>query len=144
MENVSPTLRLILIFKYSLEKGESVRTALLFALESEAFSSQIRSDLFMLKQAHDRGETFQLPLCNKGSIFYRHLLHLIASGLGGEPILKALTELENETYEACLDEMEVYCARLPVMALPPLLFCIFPAIMILILGPVVSSFFAMS
>lgn len=143
MENVSPTLRLILNFRYRLEMGESVGTGLLAALNDEKTPSLIKRDLLQIKNAHDLGQPYNLADGRKVSIFYRHLVHLISRGLAGESILSGLLELEKETFEACIEETEVYCARLPILALPPLLFFIFPAIMLLILGPVVQSFFSM-
>lgn len=143
MENVSPTLRLILSFRYRLEMGESVRTGLLAALNDEQMPQVIKKDLIRIKNAHDLGQSYVLPQGRAESVFYRHLVHLISRGLAGESILSGLLELEKETFESCVDEMEVYCARLPIIALPPLLFFIFPSIMLLILGPVVQSFFSM-
>lgn len=143
MENVSPTLRLILTFRFRLETGDSVRTGLLAALNDQQTPPEVKMDLMRIKNAHDLGQAYVLPQGRSASVFYRHLVHLISRGLAGESILHGLMELEKETFESCLDEMEVYCARLPIIALPPLLFFIFPAIMLLILGPVVQSFFSM-
>lgn len=68
-----------------------------------------------------------------------YLQQLIQRGLKGDPILPALTELEQDLTERALSEIDRQTSTLPIWSLLPLLLFQFPAILLLMVGPVLES-----
>jgi hypothetical protein len=65
----------------------------------------------------------------------RNLILLLEKGLLGEPILQNLTTFAEEVQEQSFAEIELFLAQLPFRMLLPLLFFLFPAFLLLLLGP---------
>jgi hypothetical protein len=55
------------------------------------------------------------------------------------PILAHLIELENEVVRSCESELEEQIQKLPIKLMLPVLFLMFPAYLILLLGPILLS-----
>lgn len=134
MDRLNETLWLALEARRSLEQGDSVKTAVARVCaqpEETRFSRFLRQWQFLV----ERGADYTPMLATVRSPHRRALLTLLARSQRGESIFAALLELENEIHEACEADLERHVARLPFILLVPLLFLMFPAVMILLLGP---------
>ncbi|MFN7728853.1 MAG: hypothetical protein ACK5P7_06830 [Bdellovibrio sp.] len=133
MENVTPTMRLLQSVRYSMEGGESVRQGLVayLQLSPDALSPLVRQWLHLF----ERGASTHAFLGEIQSPVRRHLLLLLEKGLLGEPILQSLTSFAEEVQEQSIAEIELFLAQLPFRMLLPLLFFLFPAFLLLLLGP---------
>jgi hypothetical protein len=136
MENISPTLRLALKISEVMDSGQSVKMGILDFLKTDFsdFSETVRAWLFQIEQNFSS----QLVL-NSTNPYQRVLLICLENGLKGAPIKNQLLEIQNEIQKNCELEIEELAASLPVKLLFPLLFLMFPAFMILILGPFISD-----
>jgi hypothetical protein len=139
MENIAPPLRFLLVIKRNLEKGQSPRQGVLNYLKKEpdAFTEIVAKWYSLVQQGLSTAEIFKL--CP--SLHRRVLLQLVERGIKGESIYPALCQLENEICEACHEEIANKLARLPFLLLVPLLLMQFPAILLLLFGPLLQNFF---
>ena len=139
MESLAPPLALILQVKHSIEKGQSVRQGILSYLKrsSDDFSPHVVQWMAVMHQGQDPN----LRLSAEISMHRKTLLQLLERGLRGESIYNMLLQLEQETIEACQDEINEKIARLPFLLLVPLLLFQFPAFLMLLFGPLLQNFF---
>lgn len=131
MENLAPSLRLILSLRYSLESGRSLNLAIkdYLAVTKDEFAT------FLLKWIHhyEKGEFLDATPALK-SPTQIVLIYLLKSGLEGQSIHSKLVELEREVVERCRNELNSFTHRLSLRLLIPLLLFQFPALLILFLG----------
>jgi len=144
MENLNPTLQLILFLRLGLERGDSLRQLLqefthdrtgLESKDQRSFRLGVLiwwTELEQRRSVPTMPHQLQLPA-------RQNLLHLLTRGLRGESILPALNGLEQDVFEQCLEEMDHQMALLPLQALLPLLLLQFPALLLLLLGPLLSQ-----
>ena len=135
MENISPALILLWEVKRALEKGHAVSWGLqvyLARAQSDAFKNQV--ELWWAAQKNSR------IIYNKSALSptRRYLLEVLEAGLKGQAILQNLYLLENELILSCEDEIQKHVAKLPLLALIPLMFLIFPALMLLLVVPLLK------
>lgn len=130
MEDLTPTLNLILVVREALERGDSLRTALAEFIEND------KSDLklFLIGQIKP-GHKLSRPLKETE----RNILSVLQRGLEGEPILPILKELEQDLVERSEAEIEEFTQKLTLRSLLPLLLLVFPGYLILLLGPTLES-----
>lgn len=140
MDGLNPCFTLIGEVRRSLDSGESVRLALRRYAESsrDPFAGQCARWLVLREKGGDVG----LVLREIRSPHRRALLNLLERGGRGEPIAPALRDFEDEVLEACRAEMDRHLALLPLRLMGPLLVLIFPALMILLFGPLLDAFSA--
>ena len=74
------------------------------------------------------------------SVFRRVLFDLLSEGLRGVAISEKLKELENLVTQECRRNLDEACLVLPYKGLAPLMLFMFPALILLILGPVMKEF----
>ena len=79
----------------------------------------------MLKQ-HQLGQVFKIPENSKMSSYRLFLLELVQQGLNGQPVLKALCELEQELLLQSDDQIERFTSLLPIKVLMLVLLLQFP------------------
>lgn len=132
MANIAPSLLLLWDVKRSLEKGKSVSFGVknyLMRPVQDNFKSNI--EIWWASQTNN------LIIFNKSQLNHkrRYLLDLLEAGLRGHSILTALSDLENELILSCELEIQNYVAKLPFLTLIPLMFFVFPAMMILLIAP---------
>lgn len=133
MEGLAPPLALLLCCRRSLEKGESLRVGIkkYIGQGGDAFASQVSQWIFLIETGRSTTEL----LSKQSSPYRRHLLRILEKGLQREPILPLLHCLEQEIAEACEIEIQNQITTLPYKALLPLVIFIFPAFMMILLGP---------
>lgn len=133
MESLNPTLKLIWQVKKSVEKGQSVRSGIRNYLQTETdpWKKVLTIWQIKLEQGHDVSDVVQ----SQKSPYRKQLLMILEKGLKGEAILPILSQLEKETQEKVEMDLEEYTARVPYILLLPLCLFLFPACLILMLGP---------
>lgn len=150
MENVAPPLILLWEVKRALEKGQSVRVGIknyLHRTKTDTFRHQVAlwwalQNSFSPDQAtknvaqigHPSPPNQLSPLNHQR----RYLLTVLAAGLKGHGILPTLRDLEQGFILSCESEIQDHVSRLPLLALIPLMFLIFPAMMLLLVEPLLK------
>lgn len=137
MEDISPTIILLWEVKRALEKGESIQSGVnryLAKKYNTAFSFQVEQ--WWIFQTNRRMEF------NKSDIYMtrKYLFEILEVGLSGQAILETLKIYEKELIQSCEDEIQSHIARLPLILMIPLMGLIFPALMLLLIGPLLSTF----
>lgn len=140
MEGLSPHLKIVMMLRMSLESGESLRTGIKFYLET--IQDDVSRDLsrwivFIEKPQQVSGSISEVSLTPTRKLIFE----LIRRGLQGEMILQTLIQLEDELCELNKIELERFAASLPMKILMPLLIFQFPALLILLFGPLLRQMF---
>lgn len=135
MENIAPPLVLLWEVKRSLEKGQSVGSGIknyLKYTKTDEFQHQV--EIWWMTQTNSQ------ILYDKTQLNYKrqYLLEVLEAGLKGHSILQTLQSLEDELIMSCEDEIQKYVARLPMLSLIPLMFLIFPAMMLILILPLLK------
>ena len=140
MENVTPTLLLIWDVKRSLEKGTSVAKGIRFFIDrqlKDKFSDFVFkwfNQIQTTKESANEGTNRSLDISFLPAT-RRHLLLLLEMGLKGNAVLDSLKAYELEVLISCEDEIYNHTAKLPLLLMIPLMGLIFPALMLLLIGP---------
>lgn len=135
MDDLNPCLALISEVRRSLESGESARLALRrYAEGRDPFARQCGRWLLL----QEKGGDPDLVLKEMSSSQRRSLMKLLERGLRGEAISGALKDFEGEIIDACRGDMDRHLALLPFKLMIPLLLMIFPALMLLLFGPLLD------
>lgn len=135
MQNISPALVLLWDVRRSLENGQSVsRGVQQFCKRSidDSFKNQV--NWWWLSQSNPQIHFSKQDL----GVYRRQLLEILELGLKGQPILPSLKGLEVEMLSSCEDEIQIYVSRLPLLSLFPLMFLIFPSMIMLLLLPLLN------
>lgn len=134
MESLTPSLRFVLVLRESLERGDSVRNAVRDFVHNypSAFARQV--SVWMVERENGKNAASEVAMLPSE----RFLIRIVDRGLKGEPIMTPLRELESEIIDRCENQMEEFVELLPVKTLMPLLLFIFPAYLLLLLGPMVE------
>lgn len=136
MEDISPTLYLLLIVRTALENGHSVRTGVrqFLSTSKDPFVEVVSKWLLFVDQDQSLHTLLEnLHPCR------RSLLLLLDKGLKGLPILPHLMTLEDEIIQSCEVEIETQIQKLPLLLMLPLFLLMFPAYLILLFGPIIQS-----
>ena len=138
MEDLAPPLILILYIKRSMESGKSVNEGLRNYLHEvkDEFSPVVLQWFGAVEKESDYEEL----LMGIKSQYRKALLRLLFRGLKRESIYNALLNLEQETIQACQLEIDEKLTKLPYVLMIPVLFFQFPALLLLILGPLIQNF----
>ncbi len=136
MENIAPSLILLWDVKRSLEKGQPL------SLGIKSFLARNRKNIFA-----DQVESWWLAQNNpnisfdkqKLTLTRKYLLEILEQGLRGQAVLESLKAYEAELILSCEDEIQKHIARLPLVLMIPLMGFIFPAMMLLLVGPLLNA-----
>jgi hypothetical protein len=137
MENVSPTLILLLEVRTALDSGYSVRTGILNFLQKPKTSLHPVIAKWFASLDHQQN---LLPLYQNLHPCRRALFLILEKGLNGTSIQTHIIEIEKEIILSCEAEMEDQIKMLPFKMLIPVLFLMFPAYLILLFGPFLQMF----
>lgn len=132
MENIAPSLLLLWEIKRSLETGRSVSAGIKNYLKrspDDDFKSEV--EIWWLAMNNDQIKYNKSHL----NLKRHYLLQILELGLKGHSIANTLESLEDELILSCEDEIQLHVARLPLLALFPLMVMIFPSMMLLVLMP---------
>lgn len=135
MENITPPLVLLWDVRRSLEKGQSVGVGIksyIARTRINEFQQQI--NIWWAAQSNSK------IVFNRSGMNHRRqfLLEILEAGLKGHAILPNLQSLEDEIILSCEDEIQNHIALLPLLSLLPLMFFVFPAMMILLIWPLME------
>lgn len=138
MEDIAPTLKLILALRTGLDQGESFRVSL------QKYISNERDELARLvatwMACRTQGSCTKLVLAPIKTPHRKAAFMLLERGLAGESVSSTLARLEEEVLNATTAELEEFVAVLPIKMLIPLLFFQFPAFLVLLFGPLLIQF----
>ncbi len=134
MANVNPLLKCIIEIRHRLESGESLRLSLNSPLTDDQRWNQTLKKWFL---AAEHGSSTEKIVKEQSSPYRRMFLELLGAGLQGSPIHQTLVELEKDVKAACELEIEGKLKRLPFLSMLPILFLMFPAFLILLIGPAI-------
>ena len=149
MEDISPTLIFLWEIKRALEKGLSIHSGVERYIQrnrSAKFSTQVEqwwsAQINKSSGSKNKTEGDQENLReqkNDLAMTRKYLFEILELGLKGQSILETLKVYEKELIQSCEDEIQSHIARLPLILMIPLMGFIFPALMILLIGPLLSS-----
>lgn len=130
MENMNPLLFIISWIRFDLEVGRGLPVSLK-KLE-EKFPNH-RLVQYLVSSDHKESQKTQAkPIKSRSA---KHLKRLLRRGLEGYGVLHQLRSLESEVLQQSKSQIEKEMARLPVRCLLPVMFLMFPAFAILLIGP---------
>jgi hypothetical protein len=135
MEDLSPTLVLIWDVLRAIEGGCSVMHGV------QIFNSRRLPQNLSLEIRKVMGITHKPPNfrnCGGLTLHQQHLLELIHLGSRGESVYETLKALETELILSCEDEISRHLALLPFKMMLPLLGLIMPALMIVLITPLIA------
>jgi hypothetical protein len=136
MENISPSLILLWDIKRSLEKGQALQTGVRIFLNRKLKNSfSIEVERWWLSQNN------ALLVYDKRHLSptRKYLFEIFELGLAGQSILEILKSYEVELIQKCEDEIQDHIAQLPLLLMIPLMGLIFPAMLMLLIGPLLAS-----
>ncbi len=138
MENLSFLLQLCLHIRASLEGGEALRISLSRFAEKKTSLLHFKALRWLEHFDQTEGE------CCADKIFDSQQMviffHLIGEGLRGHSIYERIKSFEEDIVESCHDELQRHLDKLPYLLMIPLLLLLFPAYMLLLLGPILNMF----
>ena len=135
MEDIAPSLRLLMEVRRAIASGRSVRAGI------ENFLKIDRNSYFATvfsKSYRQFEETRNVELCENMTYLQSALTETLFLGLKGESISTHLDLLEAELVFSCENEINEALALLPLKALLPLLGLIFPSMMMLLIEPIIK------
>lgn len=140
MEDLAPSYNFVLFLQMELSSGSSVRTIV------DLYIKDTEPDNFteiLLSWLKWHPSTSYSDFCLKirmSSAFQRLLFDLLYQAVQGKSIYEAINSLEREMREASQAELDQHLGRLPYKLMIPLLLLQFPALLLLILGPLIFYF----
>lgn len=135
MEGLAPLLEFVLEFEWGLRCGCSVAHSF-----QQALSQVEDKTLWMeLNQWWIGWQQNQTPSKKMASRHRRILFDLTARGLAGSPIYERLQSFREDLLEACWAELEDFLQSLPFRSGLVLMLFQFPAMLVLLLGPMILS-----
>lgn len=139
MEGLAPPHKCLLSIKHQMEGGASLSSAiqLYLGVARDDFATEVARWFMLWEQGRDP----QVVLSNQKSAHRRALLEIMTGGLNGYPIHQRLVELEEDISRASRLELDRVLADLPFRTMLPLLLLQFPALLLLLLGPILSALF---
>ena len=136
MVSLAPPLQAVLEIRLYIENGKSVSQAIKTYVQS-ALEDSFAKELGLWLFAEETGGSFNTKTLK--SIYRKYLLDILKRGLNGEPILEMLEEYEKDLIEICKEDLEKHLQKLPFIALIPLLLFEFPALLLLLVGPLLLN-----
>ena len=136
MVSLASHLQAALEIRLHIENGQSLSQAVKSYIQSaleDPFSKELGLWLF----AEETGGIFNTK--NLKSVYRKHLMDILKRGLKGEPVLEILEEYEKDLVEICKEDLDRHLQKLPFIALIPLLLFEFPALLILLIGPLLLN-----
>lgn len=136
MEDLNPRLNLVWSVKRALNGGRSVQVGIELFLHCKK-----KDEFYYIVNSwwSKRSELIMFD-CNDKKVngLTKHLFLLLEEGLRGRAILFELESLEAEIIEKCESEIQIYIESLPTLMLLPMLFLVFPAVMLLLVIPILE------
>jgi len=138
MEDLSFLLKLCLHVRVSIEGGEALRVSILkFSdLDDSILYLKLKQWLIHFDQAGGENSAESFFTSHHIQVF----LEILTQGLVGHAIYERVKTIEEEIIEVCKDEFQRELDKLPYVLMVPLLLFMFPAYLLLLLGPILNMF----
>lgn len=148
MVGLNPVLHFLMAIEEGVNRGDGIRDIILqYAARSPSrqednrrLENQILSFLRRTESSEDARSSAEFNSSASMSIYRESLFSLLVAGLQGNSILPQLRELRAEIEGQLELDMKAHIESLPLKMLIPLLFGMFPAFLILLLGPITQNF----
>ncbi|MDZ4662835.1 MAG: hypothetical protein SGJ18_14580 [Pseudomonadota bacterium] len=137
MVDINPLFKLISELRMQMESGLSTKSALeLYLQKNEGeFCGLVRQWFIGLQHQSDNSRIID----NCTSPYRKVFFQILESGFKGQMIYDPLCQLEEEVNYACEQELELALQRLPFKLMVPMLILLFPAYLILLIGPIIKQ-----
>lgn len=138
MEDVAPILKVVFEIEISLQSGDSIRNV--------AKRTDIRSCEFSKRfvQWVNRFEQTGVSTIDvRRSRFERAFFRLMADSMEGRSIAAELAALKEEIVLESTAQITAFIETLPYKLMIPVLLLLFPALMMIVLGPVIQKIIGM-
>ncbi len=136
MEDLSTTLVLIWDVLRAIEGGYSVMSGVQ-VFNNRHLPHHLSDEINKVIRDTPPGQP-NFKNCRGVTLQQRHLLELIQLGNRGESVYEVLKSLESELILSCEDEINRHLALLPFKMMLPLLGLIMPALMIVLIAPLIA------
>lgn len=136
MEHLAPPYQFILELIYELESGGTVRAAVKKYVEVHQNEFCLILKHWMHRQQYG-DQTLVVPELK--SSYQKAIWDLLQLSQQGVSLLGPLYEVEKELRFVCEEKLEQHLSTLPYKMLIPLLFFQFPALLLLLLGPLIGQ-----
>lgn len=135
MDGLAPPYHFVLDLIYELESGGSVRIAVrrYTSQFQGAFADALKGWLIKQQGLSPENKT------GHNSSYQQAIFDLLDLSSQGGSILLPLYELEKEIRFACEEQLERHLSALPYKMMVPLLLFQFPALLLLLLGPLLGQ-----
>jgi hypothetical protein len=138
MEDLSFLLKLCLHVRVSIEGGEALRVSLFRFSEMKDEFLYLKLKQWLTHFDQSGGENCSETLFKNHQI--QIFLEILSQGLIGHSIFERVKAMEEEFIEVCKDEFQRELDKLPYVLMVPLLLFMFPAYMLLLIGPILNLF----
>ena len=136
MEHLAPPYQFTLDLLYELESGGTARSAV------KKYTTHFQNEFCLILKHWLRVQEFG-ELVIKEPIFkssyQKAIWNLLMLSQQGVSLIVPLRELELELRFVCEEQLEQHLATLPYKLMIPLLFLQFPALMVILLGPLLAQ-----
>lgn len=139
MEHLSPSMRLINTMRSSIEEGMPVRFAIQELIEDGTLLNCSAKGLLMDSVSNSSNLNLDFLTRNKLSPLHLAILETLNKGLKGQPIHAQLLELEQEAMDQLEAEIEKFNKSLPTKLIFPMMFLLFPAIVLVALSGLLET-----
>lgn len=137
MEGLSPTLVCITEIRGHVSNGHSIKGAIeLYVRQHNTELSKELKKTLISWQMEGAKPNFHVHLKNP---YQKTLLEILLIGLGGGGVMTSLETLEREVQLRSEEELEAHIQSLLIILLLPLTLFLFPAYILLLLGPLLSQ-----
>jgi hypothetical protein len=136
MEHLAPPYQFTLDLLYEIESGGTARSAV------KKYTDHFQNDFcFILKHWQRRLEFGELIVQEPHfqSSYQKAIWDLLMLSQQGVSLLIPVKELEKELRFVCEEQLEQHLSTLPYKLMVPLLFLQFPALLLILLGPLLAQ-----
>jgi hypothetical protein len=139
MDNLAAPYTFLIHLRQSLEGGESLHTFLkkyLHSSKQDEFALSLEKWWVSQRNEHRPVDKLDVKL----NVYRRALFELLSMSMKGASIIEPLKALELEFETLCLHDLDRHLDKLPFKLMIPMLFLQFPAVLLLLLGPLLLQF----
>lgn len=136
MEHLAPPYQFTLDLLYELESGGTARSAV------KKYTTHFQNEFCLLLRHWLRVQEFgELVIAEPifKSSYQKAIWDLLVLSQQGVSLIIPVRELELELRFVCEEQLEQHLATLPYKLMIPLLFLQFPALMVILLGPLLAQ-----
>lgn len=140
MDNLAAPYIFVENLRYGLESGESLMTIIKRFVRNDTSDFSLVMERWIVSSQQEKYSPghFQKNL----TLYRRSIFDLLDLAKAGASIIEPLKSMEKELISICENDLQKHLDKLPFQLMIPMLFLQFPAVLILIIGPLLIQFFA--